>query len=107
MRTLVILLLLLCSSLAPAYVYPPRDCIIADFADDGGGDRLEDNGSTIGEASRLFQHARCADATASFTFEIPVNPGLERVFVAFEEKGECLVKADGVTLLNEGNAGMG
>ncbi len=107
MKNIIKVIILFAAINASAYVYPPKDCIIADFADDGDAYLVQDNGSIIGDASRLFQHARCANGEASFAYEIPVNPNLERVFVAFEEKGECRVKADGVQLLNEGSNGTG
>jgi len=80
--------------------------------DDGSIAAIESQGNGVAEFSRYGWHKkatkRVANGSASFSYKIPVDPALPApLYVAMEGTGEIKLTAEGVTLLDTGNSGLG
>lgn len=77
--------------------FPARGQMVADCGDLEGEYLYQDHGSTVRGSipRRMFQHARCATGSASFTYSFPVNPRQRSVYLALEHMGPCRVTLSG------------
>lgn len=78
-------------------VFPLPGQYVAACGDDDEKYLVSDQGSTFREKihTRIFQRARCVKDGASFTYEFPIDPKQEVVYLAFEHLGPSKVTIGG------------